>query len=86
MTKIRFSVCLLLVFFLVVVLLTGCNKQIFDTNYKFNYAIINTFDGVVEGEISTWRDYDDCDMVQVTFSDGTVYYTHGSNVILIKGD
>ena len=85
MTKIRLSVCLLLVFLLVIALLAECNMQILDTNYKFNYAIINTFDGVVEGEVSTWCDYDS-DMVQVTFSDGTVYYTHGSNVILIKGE
>lgn len=63
-------------------LLTGCgNYQVIDINYTFNYAII---EGVGEVKVKSWVDYDDSDMVQVVTEDNVAYYTHGSNVILIK--
>ena len=64
--------------------LVGCNKQIFDTNYTFNYAYITIGDKVIEGVVSKWNDYDDSDMMQVVFENGDVYYTHGENVVLCK--
>ena len=79
-------VSLILVVVLCVVLFSGCgyNKQILDFNYKYNYAIISLMNGeLVEGPISSWNDYDNSDMVQVTFTDGNIYYTHGSNVLMI---
>ena len=59
--------------------LTGCNRQILDTNWTFKYADIENVGTV---EISSWRDYDESDMVQVTAKDGTVYLTHSSNIVL----
>jgi hypothetical protein len=79
-------ISLILVAVLCVVLFSGCgyNKQIIDFNYKYNYAIISLMNGeLVEGPISSWNDYDNSDMVQVTFTDGNIYYTHGSNVLMI---
>lgn len=61
------------------VLLTGCNRQLLDLNYDFRYAVI---EGVGTIEISSWNDYENSDMIQVTGKDGTVYLTHSSNVIL----
>lgn len=72
---------LLLAFLFLAVFLSGCNRQVLDLKYNFNYAIVNTFDGTVEGKVSSWLDFDDSDMIQVTI-DGTTYYTHSSNVIL----
>ena len=78
--------------FLVLILgftLVGCgyNKTIVDVNYRFNYAYIAMPDGTcVDGDVKSWKDWDDSDMIQVTFSDGTIYYTHSSNVVLIAGD
>lgn len=66
--------------------LTGCNAQIIDLNYKFNRAYIELPDGTVEVEVLTWKDYEDSDMVQVTTVDGTIYYTHGSKIILINDE
>lgn len=60
-------------------LLSGCNQQIIDLNYSFKYA---TIDGIGKIEISSWRDYENSDIMQVTGKDGTVYLTHSSNVIL----
>lgn len=59
------------------------NRQLIDMQYRFNRAIIRLPDGsVVDGKVSSWMDYDDSDVVQVTI-DGTTYLTHYSNVCLI---
>lgn len=68
----------------IVATLTGCNRTIIDTTWNFDYAIINLPTGeIVEGEVSSWKDWEDSDAVQVTFTDGAVYYTHLNNVVLI---
>jgi hypothetical protein len=68
-------------------LLCGCNKTVFDTTYTFNHAFVSLPNGsCVDGPIRAWKDWEDSDMLQVTFSDGTVYYTHSSNVVLVAGD
>lgn len=82
----------ILCFIVVVVMalaLVGCgyNKTILDTNYHFNYAYISMPDGsCVDGNVRLWKDWNDSDMIQITFSDGTIYYTHSSNVVLIAGN
>ena len=68
-------------------LLCGCNMTVFDTTFTFNHAFVSLPDGsCVDGPIKAWKDWEDSDMLQVTFSDGTVYYTHSSNVVLVAGD
>lgn len=67
------------IFCLCSLVLTGCNAQIIDTNLSFKKAYI--IDTGEEIEISSWRDFDDGDMIQFT-SDGITYLTHSSNVIL----
>ena len=79
----RIAVVILIISFCLLCF-AGCNKQILDFNYKFDYAIVNCFGEIVEGPIKSWNDYDDSDMVQVIFENGDVYYTHGSNVIFIN--
>lgn len=62
----------------------GFNRQLIDLNYRYNYAIISLMNGeLIEGPIQSWRDYDDSDMIQVTFTDGNIYYSHGSNILLV---
>ena len=79
-------VCLLLVL-VCVLCLCGCNKTVIDTKYQFNHAFVALPDGsCVDGPIRSWTDWDDSDMLQVTFTDGTTYYTHSSNIVLIAGD
>lgn len=64
--------------------LTGCgNRQILDTNFSFNRAIISMPDGtVVDGTVQSWKDFDDGDTIQVKIDDVT-YLTHISNVVLM---
>ena len=65
-------------------LLSGCNKQMVDLTYSYEYAIIGLPNGqVVEGRVSSWTDYEDGDQLQVKI-DGKTYLVHSSNVVLIS--
>ena len=65
---------LIFIFVLGILTMVGCNKQIIDFNYKYNYAIISLMNGeLVEGKISAWNDYNDSDMIQVIFTDGNIH-------------
>ena len=78
-------IVLAIVTLLIVVSLTACNRQMIDTTYSFNYAYIYLQNGdVVEGEISSWRDYDDSDQLQIKMKNGDVYLVHSCNCALIK--
>lgn len=77
-----------LVVLAVVVLGCGCdvesNRDIgFDTTYKFTWAIVELGNGkVIEGEVTSWRDFTQSDTVQFTIN-GVTYLTHYSKVILL---
>ena len=75
-----------LIIFLAIILVscTGCyNKQLFDTTYHYDRAIVYLPNGeIVEGRVSSWKDFDDGDSIQVKI-DGKMYLTHISNVCLI---
>ena len=63
---------------------TACNKQIIDTVYKYDRAIIYLPDGtVVEGKVQSWTDFEDGDQIQVKI-DGVTYLVHSSDIALIK--
>ena len=67
-----------------VCLLSGCNKQMVDLTYSYEYAIIGLPNGeTVEGKVSSWTDYEDGDQLQVKI-DGKTYLVHSSNVVLIS--
>ena len=75
---------LALVLILGVMVLTGCNKQMVDLTYSYEYAIIGLPNGeTVEGKVSSWTDYEDGDQLQVKI-DGKTYLVHSSNVVLIS--
>lgn len=65
----------------------GCgNQQIIDTTYNFDYAIIKLPNGkVVEGQVQSWRDFEDGDSLQIKIN-GVTYLTHGTNVTLISNN
>ena len=59
------------------------NRQVLDTNFYFNRAIISMPDGtVVDGIVQSWKDFDDGDTIQIKIDDVT-YLTHISNVVLM---
>ena len=62
---------------------THGNRRLVDTKYRFDRAIIRLPDGeTVEGKVSSWLDYADSDVVQVTIG-GKTYLTSYVNVCLI---
>ena len=63
--------------------LSGCNKQMIDMSYNFNYAIIDLNNGTyVEGKVQSWTDFEEGDQIQVKI-DGTTYLVHSSNITLM---
>lgn len=80
MTKLKTTLFILTATFF----LTACgNQTFFDTTYTFKYAQIKLPDGRIKtGQVKEWKDYSDGDTMQVKFEDGTVYYTHSTNVVL----
>ena len=63
--------------------LAGCNKDMFDTVYRYDRAIIKLPNGdIVEGKVTNWTDYEDGDQIQVKI-DGKTYLVHSMNVTLI---
>lgn len=78
----RKIVCLISALAMLLALSACGNKQLFDTTYTFNKAIINLPDGtVIEGKVTSRKDYEG-DQIQVVV-DGTTYLLHASNVALV---
>lgn len=62
-------------------LMAGCNKQVIDLTYEYNWAQLKMPDGtIVEGKLNSWDDYEG-DQLQVKI-DGVTYLVHSSNVVL----
>lgn len=68
---------------IVLLALTACgNRDIFDTVYTFDRAIIKLPNGeIVEGKVESRRDYEG-DQLQITI-DGKTYLVHSSDAVLI---
>lgn len=78
-------ICVVLILTLALVL-TACqvgNRQVgWDTTQTFTHAILELGNGeIVEGTVTSWRDFEESDVVQFTMN-GITYLTHYSKVIL----
>lgn len=68
--------------FVIMLTFVGCNKQVVYLKYNFNKAIIKLPDGtIVQGEVYSWRDYEDGDQIQVNI-EGVTYLVHSANCVL----
>lgn len=65
---------------------TACgNKDIIDTVYTYDYALVEMPGGeVVKLDIKKWRDYSDGEQLQIITPDGTVYLVSSINCVLVK--
>ena len=62
--------------------LSGCNKQIIDTTFNYTRAIIDLPGGqVVDGKVQSWGDYEG-DQLQIKI-DGVTYLVHASDTVMI---
>ena len=76
---------LLSIFAICVLIVTGCNRQIFDTTWRFQKAHIrgiSTSNEWTTVEIASWKDYTDGDVVQIKTKNGKTYLTHYNNIVL----
>ena len=79
------KVCFILVLAIIAMTLCACtNYDFIDTNYKFDRAIIDVGDRVVEVNVKLWRDFEDGDQIQIEAEDGTVYLTDTTRCVLIR--
>lgn len=63
--------------------MVGCNKQIIDTTYNYNEAVLSLPDGtIVKGKVDSWTDFEDGDQIQIKI-DGETYLVHSSDIVLI---
>ena len=78
------AIALAAVLLIGVLILAGCNKQLVDLTYSYEYAIIALPNGeIVEGKVTSWTDFEDGDQIQVKI-DGKTYLVHSSNIVLIS--
>ena len=64
------------------IVLSACNKQLFDTTYNFNYAYVVWPDGTSEKlSIKSWNDYEG-EQIQIKTDSGDVYVFHAANCVL----
>lgn len=76
----------ILMIILILVSMVACgNKDMFDTVYTYDYAIIAFPDGTSKKvEIAQWTDYEDGDQLQITATDGTIYLVHSEDCVLVR--
>ena len=78
----KMNFVLIMLFFIITVLLSGCNKQVIDISYKFTYAYIELPNGeCIKGKVETWTDYDNSDQIQLVI-DGITYFTDTTRVVM----
>ena len=64
------------------ILLAGCNKQVFDITLKFEK--VHVFETGQCYEITSWTDYEDGDQIQVNIKDYGQCLFHSSQIVLIQ--
>ena len=71
-----------LLILVVMLCMTACNRNILDTTYYFDRAIIALPDGeIVSGKVQRWSDYEG-DQLQIVI-DGKAYLVHSMNAVMI---
>ena len=76
---------LLIILGIILILLgiTGCNKQIIDLDYTFDNAVCFIGNERLELEIRKWNDYDG-EQIQIKTKDNKTYLVSMNNCYLIK--
>ena len=64
-------------------LFASCNKQVFDTTYTFDTAIMYVGGEWITVDVDSWTDYEDGDQIQVKDTDGNTYLVHSNNITLM---
>lgn len=68
---------------IILVMTTGCNKQVLDLDYNYDKAICKIGNELKEIEIKKWIDYDG-EQLQIKSKDGKTYLVSSFNCTLVK--
>lgn len=80
----KHKITALLLIFLPVLAFAGCNRQLIDTTFKYDYVMFSMPNGeIIEGQVESWKDFTDGDQLQVKVNDD-VYLVHSSDIVLRK--
>lgn len=61
------------------------NKDFFDLNYKYDYVLIKSEEGIIIAEVNQWRDYED-DKIQITLTNGTTILKDVDDIKLVNSE
>lgn len=76
-------ICIILIIF-ILTLFVGCNRQLIDTHYKFDYAYIKVGEEWQNFKLKSWLDYEG-EQIQLTLEDGETIIVSSINCILHNG-
>ena len=80
---IMYVLILVLVFVIVLAFYVYTDNRNQSGNAYFTWAIIQLGNGeLIEGEVTSWHNFNDSDMIQVAIDDNLTVLTHSSNVLL----
>lgn len=76
-------IMVLVVVFAIVVAINNSKQSVNINDARFTWAIIQLGNGeLIEGEVTSWHNFNDSDMIQVAIDDNLTVLTHSSNVLL----
>lgn len=61
------------------------NKDYYNLNYTFDYALIRSEEGIIIAEVDQWRDYED-DKIQITLTNGTIILKDVDDIKLVNSE
>lgn len=76
-------IMVLVVVFAIVVAINNNKQSVNINDTRFTWAIIQLGNGeLIEGEVTSWHNFNNSDMIQVAIDDNLTVLTHSSNVLL----
>ena len=73
----------IIIVMIILMAVTGCNKQVFDFEYTFDKAVCYYGNEKKEIEIKKWNDYDG-EQIQIIGKDGKTYLVSSYNCMLVE--
>ena len=74
---------LILLGLVIIILCTGCNRQVIDLDYTYDKAICTIGNEKLELDVSKWNDYDG-EQIQIKTKDNKTYLLSMNNCYLVK--
>ena len=78
-------IMVLVVVFAIVVAINNNKQSVNINDTRFTWAIIQLGNGeLIEGEVTSWHNFNNSDMIQATIDDNLTVLTHYSNILLFN--